>query len=128
VQGAVHHPRLGPPVTAARVVRSSGPLVLLLAACGGGDEGRCERLRDPAEQQDCHLEELATLFGEGDEAAFVEGLAALEDPLTRDLVRIRLAVDRPERSGWLCARVETEGARDKCRAVLGRPHLRAPAR
>jgi hypothetical protein len=103
-------------------------LILGLVACGGAPktlEG-CATLSDAAAREDCRLEQLVPLFEAGDEAAFAEGLAQVDDPLSRDLVRLRLAVGNPHRAGHLCRTVETEDAQEKCRQVLGRPHLSAP--
>lgn len=86
----------------------------------------CSLLTAVVEREDCRLRFLAPLFERGGEEALREGLRALEDPVSRDLVRLRLAVGSPHRAGSLCREVETPDARAKCQQVLGRPHLRAP--
>ena len=91
-----------------------GWLVVLLG-CGGqpASLADCARLRDAVDREDCRLRFLGEHFEAGDEVAFQQGLAQLEDPLARDLVRLRLAVDAPDRAGWLCEQVETQGARER---------------
>ncbi len=100
----------------------------LVVACSGEPQtlADCDRVRDSVAREDCRLSLLHGLFEAGDDVAFLAGLAQVDDPLSRDLVRLRLAVESPDRAGWLCEGVETENAQDKCRQVLGRPHLRAP--
>lgn len=102
--------------------------LLLLLACGGEPTTLedCAGVRDAVEREDCYLGMLHTVFEQGDDQAFLQGLAQVDDPVSRDLVRLRLAVESPDRAGWLCEGVETDNARDKCQQVLGRPHLRAP--
>jgi hypothetical protein len=104
-------------------------LLLALLACGQQvptSLAGCADLASAAAREDCRLQYLEPLFVAGDLDGFEEGVRALESPISRDLVRLRLAVRAPDRAGALCAQVETEGARDKCRQVLGRPHLAAP--
>ena len=45
-----------------RLDRVWGLLLLVPVACRGGDQGRCEGLRDPVERHDCHLQELSALL------------------------------------------------------------------
>jgi hypothetical protein len=47
----------------------------------------------------------------------------LSDPSSQDLLRLRLAVHDPSRNQWLCEDVATRSAQDRCRQVVGRPHL-----
>lgn len=86
----------------------------------------CATLGNQQERENCRLEMLIPIFEGGNAEAFAKGLAQLKDPNARDLVRLRLAVQQPDRAGHLCGQVETQGAREKCRQVLGRPHLSAP--
>ena len=104
--------------------------IFLLLACGGAVatpstvEG-CAALSAATDRENCRLELLEPVFAGGDEAAFDKAVAALEDPSSRDLVRLRIAIRDPARAHKLCLQVETDGAKEKCRQVLGRPHLRA---
>ena len=103
------------------------PLALLLG-CGSAPQTLqdCAGLAGATEREDCRLEMLVPLFEAGDMQAFEQGLATLEEPVSRDLVRLRLAVADPSKAGHLCRGVETDDARTKCKQVLGRPHLAAP--
>jgi hypothetical protein len=84
----------------------------------------CSALADLTAREDCRLKLLEPLFESKDAGAFQRALDALEDPASRDLVRLRLAIRDPNRGGRLCEQVETKPAQRKCRQVLGRPHLR----
>jgi hypothetical protein len=103
--------------------------LILALACGGGEpttlEG-CDALSDATSREDCRLRVLAPVFEKGSAEEFDAAIGKLEDPLSRDLVRVRLAIDDPSKADRLCMQVETDGARQKCEQVLGRPHLRAP--
>lgn len=103
-------------------------LLLLVAACGRDRSTDCPSLRDPVERENCYFENASKAFNAADPTGgptFVEALARIEPAASRDLVRLRIAIDRPAQAGALCRQVETPGARDKCRQVLGRPHLGA---
>ena len=56
-------------------------------------------------------------------ATLDQALAQIPDVSSRDLLLLRLAIASPATAGFLCTKVETEGARQKCEQVLGRPHL-----
>ncbi len=103
-------------------------LLALLVACQGEPEtvAECARLRTEAAVEDCRLRLIKPLVD--DPAALDAALADIDDPRSRDLVLLRLAIDDPQRAGRLCEKVETEGAQDRCRQVLGRPHLRTTRR
>ncbi len=101
---------------------------LLAAACVGGAPetlADCALMRDATAREDCRL--ALTLPLVGDAVALEAAFAQIDDPLSRDLLRIRLAVRDPARAGTLCEGVSTEAAATRCRQVLGRPHLRTPA-
>ena len=55
---------------------------------------------------------------------FDKQLMGVGDPRQRDLVLLQLAVENPRFSSQLCKRSQSQGAKEKCRQVLGRPHLR----
>jgi hypothetical protein len=44
----------------------------------------------------------------------------------RDLLLLRLAVQQPRYSTILCRRVQSQNAKEKCKQVIGRPHLTTP--
>ena len=44
----------------------------------------------------------------------------------RDLLLLRLAVRNPSQSSKLCKRVQSQNAIEKCKQVIGRPHLTTP--
>ena len=67
-------------------------------------------------------QELAPLLGQWQR--FDQQLAKHSDPLARDLLLIQLAVASPRFAPDLCKRTESQGAKEKCRQVVGRPHLR----
>lgn len=98
----------------------------LLAACAQPTVlAGCDRLSGVTAREDCRLRILKPVFDGGQQGAFDAALRELEDPVSRDLVRLRLAVANPADAGRLCHQVETRGAQEKCRQVLGRPHLGA---
>lgn len=113
----------------AAAVEAVIALVLWLA-CGGPATpttvADCAAIGDATERENCRYGFLRPLFEKGDLQGFEAALGTLEDPLARDLVRLRLAIDDPSRADRLCGRVETGAGREKCQQVLGRPHLRAP--
>lgn len=106
--------------------------VLLWIACGrppeSADLAACSAMPDLTAREDCRLQAIEPLFHSKDKAAFERALASLEQPESRDLVRLRLAIDDPGQAGKLCESVETQAAARKCRQVLGRPHLRGTRR
>lgn len=102
-------------------------LLLALAACSSAPPqtmSGCAGLDEPTEREDCrlrvageHLDELEALRRQ---------IALVSSPESRDLLRIRLAVQDPHRAGPLCRDAETNPAAQRCQQVLGRPHLRTP--
>ena len=99
-------------------------LSLLLVACDPTDPADCLSLRDAVARENCLFKELSALYPDQPDA-FRAGLQALDSAASRDLIRLRLAIADPSRSAELCREVETHDAEEKCRQVLGRPHLRA---
>ena len=111
-------------------MRPHGPLTALALACGQPqDLPGCAALDDPGARESCRWALIAPLAD--DEAALDAALAQVDEPESRDLLLLRLALSEPRRAPRLCARVRTPGAVEKCQQVLGRPHLgsapRAPA-
>lgn len=82
----------------------------------------CDRL-DGMAREDCRFGFARALVA--DPPALQEALLGIDDPVARDLLLLRLAVDDPARAGQLCQQVQTDGAIQKCRQVLGRPHLQS---
>jgi len=100
-----------------------------LAACGAPEPTQladCAGLPDAAAQEACRYRFIEPLLD--DPSALDAALATIDDPGSRDLVLLRLAIADPRRAAGLCRRVTTEGAQARCRQVLGRPHLQSTRR
>lgn len=106
----------------------TGAALGLAVACGSAPASLedCGALPDAAEREACHYTFIRPLLD--DPAALDAALATIEDPGSRDLLLLRLAIADPQRAGKLCARVATAGAQERCRQVLGRPHLQSVRR
>ena len=96
--------------------------VLGLASCG---EKSCASLSDPVARENCQFELVSAFYDQGDEA-WKQALADVDSPASRDLIRLRLAVQDPSRAPLICHDVETREAQAKCQQVVGRPHLMSP--
>ncbi len=101
--------------------------VLAWLGCGGPEVAAppssvadCASLEGAA-VEDCRFE-FAKRAG-SDAAALARVLEAIPDPLSRDLVLVRLAFDAPGSSARLCAGVTTDVGRQRCQQIVGRPHL-----
>ena len=103
-------------------------LSLLLLACQSepANVGECVALAPPTAVEDCRLRLVQPLID--DDAALDAALAEIEDLGSRDLLLLRLAISDPPRAARLCRRVVTDGAKERCRQVLGRPHLQTTRR
>ncbi len=64
-----------------------------------------------------------TALEAGDHAAVKAEIHALDDPLARDMLRLRLAEAVPSAGGRLCPEMTTTYGKEKCSQVVGRPHL-----
>jgi hypothetical protein len=97
---------------------------LLLAFTGCADRGAegCAGESDPVVRENCRFDRAAAAYSVSREHFLVE-IATIEQAESRDLVRLRLAIQDPVSAAALCAEVETDAASEKCRQVLGRPHL-----
>ncbi len=94
---------------------------IALCACRAGDMSRCETMTDDVQRQACRADVMARIT---DDADGIQGaLEVCGDPATRDLLRLELLADDPERSLELCPDMEGEQARDWCRRLQGRTHL-----
>ena len=100
--------------------------ILALACFGEPEITSCEGVPPGPNQEECRFQEALQL--RGDRSALARYLREIADDSSRDLIAIRLAVREPSELGWLCDDVSTRTAGDRCRQVLGRPHLRAPRR
>ncbi len=108
-------------------------LLLALLACSKPETvAECASLRAEADREECRFDLLVPLLPDPnhpapDRKAFQKALETalddIEDPRSRDLLLLRLAIASPSTAGFLCTKVETEGARLRCQQVLGRPHL-----
>ena len=110
-------------------------MILLFALLGCSEPktlADCAGVRDAAEREECRFQMVRPLLPDPndpkpDYKALKKGLdaalAAIDDPRSRDLLLLRLAIASPSTAGFLCNKVETDGARQKCQQVLGRPHL-----
>ena len=104
-------------------MRASLFAICALTACGNDSLGEdCDKIGDVVLQENCRLERASSAFEQSEEA-FEAELAAIASPESRDLVRLRLAIRDPLVAARLCDKVETDAAKEKCRQVLGRPHL-----
>ncbi len=100
---------------------------LLTIACSGEPEFMgCQSVVPGPDQEECRFQEALQL--QSNRTALSRYLREITDDSSRDLIAIRLAVRDPFEFGWLCDGVSTRTAGDRCRQVLGRPHLRAPRR
>ena len=101
---------------------------LLLAACTPTPTtvAGCAELGSPGEIEECRYRLVAPLVDEP--AAFEAALGQIESPESRDLLLLRLAIPHPNRAARLCQLTSTAGAKEKCKQVLGRPHLQSTPR
>ncbi len=63
------------------------------------------------------LEQLAT------QPTVLKATLASEPVESQDLLLLTLAIRNPSSAGQFCKQVHTESAKEKCRQVIGRPHL-----
>ncbi len=96
-------------------------LLLGLACARPPGMAGCATLEGTA-REDCRFEEAKRLSA--DPAALQAGLQAVDDPLARDLILVRLAFDKPGSSSTYCALVTTPVGKQRCQQIIGRPHLR----
>jgi len=80
----------------------------------------CTTARD-----DGPFDRASAALRQGDMATVDKEIAAVADPVEKDLLRVRLAAVDPQRAAALCAATTTEYAKAKCHQVLGRPHLQS---
>lgn len=105
--------------------------LILSALCGCAPDtvAECARISDAARRETCRFElVLAQVLPDGtqgnvDKKALEAAMKQIDDPVSRDLILLRLAILAPTEAMSLCRHVETEGAQQKCQQVLGRPHL-----
>ena len=95
---------------------------LMFACFSSGGSGDCFSIDDGVQREERLFQEAVLL--EGDRGALADYMQRIEDPSSQDLLRLRLAVRNPAENQWLCDEVSTRSAQDRCRQVVGRPHLR----
>lgn len=86
----------------------------------------CAQLSEIAAREECRYTFVAPLVG--DTKALDAALAEIPEAESRDLLLLRLAIAEPRKASKLCERVTTPGAGERCRQVLGRPHLQTTPR
>ena len=69
------------------------------------------------------LDEYLSLMPDWEQ--FDAKISTLEET-ERDLLLLRLAVQEPRHSTILCKKVKSQNAKEKCKQVIGRPHLTIP--
>ena len=69
------------------------------------------------EWDDETLEQLAT------QPALLKTTLATQPVETNDLLLLTLAIRNPASAGQFCKQVRTDAAKEKCKQVIGRPHL-----
>ena len=87
---------------------------------------QCGRLAEAASRDDCRLEIVSQDGVAMDEIR--EVIDVIEDPVSRDVVRLRLIVMDPANADALCPAVEGPRAREWCERIKQRPHLETTAR
>ena len=70
-----------------------------------------------SEWTDDTLEKLAV------EPVLLERTLSEQPVETQDLLLLTLAIRNPAEAGKFCKKVTTDAANEKCRQVIGRPHL-----
>lgn len=105
------------------------PLLALLAGCAPESVADCAGIGDVARRETCRYEQTQKLAlpdgptGQLDKAGLKQAMSQIDDATSRDLILLRLAILAPTEAMGLCREVSTDGAREKCQQVLGRPHL-----
>ena len=102
-----------------------GPLLVGLLGLACSDPppatfAECAEVDDPTAREDCRLDKALPLLE--DRTTFDARIATLE-PVSRDLLLVRLAFQQPHHAAWLCERVTTAEGLKRCERILGRPHL-----
>ncbi len=98
----------------------------LLTACGDPEPQAledCASLSDAGAREECRYTFVAPLVG--DKKALDAALEQIPEAESRDLLLLRLAIAEPRKAARLCEKVTTPGADERCRQVLGRPHLQS---
>ena len=94
------------------VLKGKWMMVLLWLACQNAEENALTELFSLAEQG-------------ASRSAFSEWKSAQPSPQSADLLLLRAAVQRPHQGMIFCGLTTTKTAQEKCRQVIGRPHLSA---
>ena len=87
-------------------------IFLLWLACQNSEEKALEELFSLAEQN-------------ASKDAYSQWKSTQSSPQSADLLLLRAAVQRPHNGMTFCGLTTTKTAQEKCRQVIGRPHLSA---
>ena len=103
-------------------------IIWILLACFSNDGigGGCDSVSDAIQREECFFQEAVQLGSQ--RAEIKHYISQMTEPSSQDLLRLRLAVHDPARNQWLCEDVATRLAQDRCRQVVGRPHLQQKKR
>jgi len=102
---------------------------LLLACFSSGGSGDCHSLSDGEKREDCLFQEVQKFSGDQVSIRiYIDGITEKKTGnkqaiYSRDLLRFRLASSDPVRYQWICQEAETTAGKEKCRQILGRPHM-----
>lgn len=95
-------------------------LLVALAACGGDPE--CGAHTEPRARDLCLAERAPAVFPI-DPAKADALVARIEDQALRDLVNLNLTRDHAPKTDERCKRIQDARLRERCLAVVSRPHL-----
>ena len=103
-------------------------IMITSVLCGCGEPepsnlGECVQLSTVAAREECRYGFVLPLVE--DSKALDAALAQIPEVESRDLLLLRLAIAEPRKAARYCKRVTTPGAEERCRQVLGRPHLQS---
>jgi hypothetical protein len=84
----------------------------------------CTALAAPVEREQCYFGLVQAVAY--DHQALERTVGEIPLPMSRDLIRLRMAVNDPVQLGWLCKNVEGEDAQTRCINIVRRPHLLKP--
>ncbi len=96
------------------------------AACEQTPEtvGNCAALKAPLDQENCYFGFAQAASHSRDELK--QTIQSIPSSTSRDLLRLRLAVQDPVRLGWMCKEAESTDAQTRCSNIVRRPHLQKP--
>jgi len=98
-------------------------VLLVLPGCSRKAED-CFGFESTTEREECHFQHCLRIVE--DEDALTDYIESISDPLSRDLLRVRLATRDPETFHWICEDASTPSGGEKCSRIVDRPHLYEP--